>query len=202
MTASDPGLVRPPSQLRQLWLSRLRAFVREPGVIFWVFGFPLVMSVVLGLAFREKGPERFPVVLVEGDVASPGIGAALRASPLLAVTDAPAPSAEASLARAEALVLVRGGAPADVREALCPADSIVGAQTVAPERAAWEANGVGVVIDAAARIAGSEGQWAESFALRIGRRSCTGERRWHPELGSPEQRTADPEPGRDVSDQR
>lgn len=110
MSAPDPTFVRPPSQLRQLWLSRLRAFVREPGVIFWVFGFPLAMSVVLGLAFREKGPERFPVVVVEGGAAAAGLGKALRASPLLAVTDAPLPVAEASLARAEALVLVRAGA--------------------------------------------------------------------------------------------
>lgn len=110
MTTPEPTFVRPPSQLRQLWLSRLRAFLREPGVIFWVFGFPLVLSVILGLAFREKGPERFPVVVaMEGDGAA-RLAEALRASPLLAVTDALPATAEASLARAETLVLVRVGA--------------------------------------------------------------------------------------------
>ena len=110
MSAPDPTFVRPPSQWRELWLSRLRGFVREPGVLFWVFGFPLVLSVVLGLAFREKGPERFAVVLVEGGAGSADLGKALRASPLLAVTEAAPAAAEASLARAEALVLVRPGA--------------------------------------------------------------------------------------------
>jgi ABC-2 type transport system permease protein len=40
---------------------RLRLFYREPGAMFWTFGFPLVLSLVLGIAFRNRPPE--PVVV-------------------------------------------------------------------------------------------------------------------------------------------
>jgi ABC-2 type transport system permease protein len=45
----------------ELALSRFRLFYREPGTMFWTFGFPLVMSIVLGTAFRNRDPE--PVVV-------------------------------------------------------------------------------------------------------------------------------------------
>src|SRR5438034_10305384 len=45
----------------QLTLMRLREMAREPGVLFWIFGFPILISVGLGLAFRTRGPE--PVVV-------------------------------------------------------------------------------------------------------------------------------------------
>jgi ABC transporter DrrB family efflux protein len=47
--------------IRQLSLMRLRLFYREPGSMFWTFGFPLVLSLVLGIAFRNRLPE--PVVI-------------------------------------------------------------------------------------------------------------------------------------------
>ncbi|MBW7947569.1 MAG: ABC transporter permease [Sphingomonadaceae bacterium] len=45
----------------QLALARFRLFYREPGTMFWTFGFPLVVSIVLGIAFRNREPE--PVVV-------------------------------------------------------------------------------------------------------------------------------------------
>lgn len=47
--------------IRQLSLMRLRLLYREPGAMFWTFGFPLLLSLVLGIAFRSRGPE--PVVI-------------------------------------------------------------------------------------------------------------------------------------------
>src|SRR5436190_20992399 len=41
----------------QLFLARLREFYREPEVIFWVYGFPVLLAVGLGIAFRTKEPE-------------------------------------------------------------------------------------------------------------------------------------------------
>ena len=38
---------------RQLLLARFREFYREPIAIFWVYGFPLMIAVVLGMAFRS-----------------------------------------------------------------------------------------------------------------------------------------------------
>jgi ABC-type multidrug transport system permease subunit len=45
----------------QLTLMRFREMVREPGAVFWAFGFPILLSVALGIAFRVKGPD--PVVV-------------------------------------------------------------------------------------------------------------------------------------------
>ncbi len=47
--------------LWQLTLARLRSFYREPAAIFWVYGFPLLMVVALGVAFRNKPVERTAV---------------------------------------------------------------------------------------------------------------------------------------------
>jgi ABC-2 type transport system permease protein len=43
--------------LVQLIDARIREFMREPEVIFWVYGFPLVLAVGLGYAFSHKEPE-------------------------------------------------------------------------------------------------------------------------------------------------
>jgi ABC-2 type transport system permease protein len=47
--------------LGQLILARLREFYREPAAVFWVYGFPLVMAVALGLAFRENPEPQYHV---------------------------------------------------------------------------------------------------------------------------------------------
>jgi ABC-2 type transport system permease protein len=47
--------------IRQIALMRFRLFYREPGAMFWTFGFPLVLSFVLGIAFRNRGPD--PVMI-------------------------------------------------------------------------------------------------------------------------------------------
>jgi ABC transporter DrrB family efflux protein len=64
------------SPLGQLILARLREFYRRPEAIFWVYGFPLLMVVALGIAFRNK-----PVQQVKIDVQS-GQGSAFIASAL------------------------------------------------------------------------------------------------------------------------
>jgi ABC-2 type transport system permease protein len=50
----------------QLILARVREFYREPEVIFWVYGFPILLLVVLGLAF-SGGKPRPPAVDVQSD---------------------------------------------------------------------------------------------------------------------------------------
>lgn len=56
--------------LLELTKARLREFFREKGLIFWVFGFPILMAVGLGLAFRNRPPER-PLVAVIADRGHP-----------------------------------------------------------------------------------------------------------------------------------
>jgi ABC-type multidrug transport system permease subunit len=41
----------------QLILARIREFYREPEAVFWVYGFPLILAVVLGLAFSGSEPQ-------------------------------------------------------------------------------------------------------------------------------------------------
>jgi ABC-type multidrug transport system permease subunit len=40
--------------LFQLTLSRFRLFLREPEAIFWTFGFPILLAIGLGIAFRNR----------------------------------------------------------------------------------------------------------------------------------------------------
>ncbi len=49
------------SALGQLMLARLREFYREPAAVFWVYGFPILMVVALGIAFRNKPAETISV---------------------------------------------------------------------------------------------------------------------------------------------
>jgi ABC-2 type transport system permease protein len=43
--------------LVELTKTRLREFLREPAALFWVFGFPLLMAIGLGVAFRNRPPD-------------------------------------------------------------------------------------------------------------------------------------------------
>ncbi len=43
--------------LRELTFARVREFLREPEAIFWVYGFPILLAVGLGIAFRTRGEE-------------------------------------------------------------------------------------------------------------------------------------------------
>ncbi len=49
------------SPLVQLTRARVVEFLREPEAIFWVFLFPVLLAVALGVAFRNKPPEPLPV---------------------------------------------------------------------------------------------------------------------------------------------
>jgi ABC-2 type transport system permease protein len=46
--------------------ARIKQFLREPGALFWTFGFPLLITVALGIAFRNQGPTRIQVAVIEG----------------------------------------------------------------------------------------------------------------------------------------
>ena len=55
--------------LGQLIIARLREFYREPEAIFWVYGFPIVMVVLLGVAFRNKPVDQVRVDIVDNPLA-------------------------------------------------------------------------------------------------------------------------------------
>jgi ABC-2 type transport system permease protein len=62
---SEPAKDRRYWALGQLTLARIRGFYREPTAIFWVYGFPILMVVALGIAFRNKPVERITVDVQE-----------------------------------------------------------------------------------------------------------------------------------------
>lgn len=68
--------------LVEMTIIRLKEFLREPDAVFWVFAFPLLLTVALGYAFRENAPERIPVGIVEGPRAALQLEA-LQRSPAL-----------------------------------------------------------------------------------------------------------------------
>jgi ABC-type multidrug transport system permease subunit len=58
------------SPMWQLVIARLREFLREPEAVFWVYGFPIVMVVALGIAFRNKQVESITVDVVDNGVSA------------------------------------------------------------------------------------------------------------------------------------
>jgi ABC-type multidrug transport system permease subunit len=107
--------------LWQLTKARLKEFFREPAAIFWVYVFPLLLAVVLGMAFQNR-----PVEKVRVDVRSDGPGGptaaeqlrgVLAADPRLDVTVVDASAAANRLRTAKTdLVVVPATAPGAAAE--------------------------------------------------------------------------------------
>lgn len=66
--------------LKELILGRVREFIREPEAIFWTYGFPLILALGLGIAFRNQPVEKAYVDVQQGQQAE-AIRAALSADP-------------------------------------------------------------------------------------------------------------------------
>lgn len=67
---STPTAPAPPngrwSGFRHLLGTRMKELAREPEVVFWVFVFPLLLALGLGLAFRDKPPDTTRIAIVSG----------------------------------------------------------------------------------------------------------------------------------------
>jgi ABC-type polysaccharide/polyol phosphate export permease len=64
--------------LVQLTRVRYREFFREPEAVFWVFIFPVLLAAGLGIAFRNRAPERTAVAVVAADTSAEWLAGALR----------------------------------------------------------------------------------------------------------------------------
>jgi ABC-2 type transport system permease protein len=95
------------SPLLELTLTRIRAYVREPEALFWIFGFPMLMAVGLGIAFRDGGAAPEVVAVERGSVAERHLQA-LRDAPDLEVRSIPADSAARALRRGDVSVVLAG----------------------------------------------------------------------------------------------
>jgi ABC-type multidrug transport system permease subunit len=89
----------------ELTLTRLREFVREPEALFWTFGFPIVMTIVMAMAFPSRAARRTPVGIADGDAAA-SVRQALENAPGLTVVDLPAGGEARALREGIAHVIV------------------------------------------------------------------------------------------------
>ncbi|HEV7238956.1 MAG TPA: ABC transporter permease [Thermoanaerobaculia bacterium] len=96
------------SPLYELTIYRLKEFVREPDAVFWVLIFPLLLTLALGFAFREKPPDRIPVGVSEGPFAQRHL-TALKKSPALQPRLYPEREGREELRRGNISLLVDGG---------------------------------------------------------------------------------------------
>src|SRR2546423_2941099 len=62
LSRPERGFVR--SSMVQLTLVRFREFIREPEAVFWTFIFPILLAAGLGIAFRQRGPDKLPVGVI------------------------------------------------------------------------------------------------------------------------------------------
>ena len=53
------------SSLYQLTMVRFRLFLREPEAIFWIFIFPILLAMGLGIAFRNRPADVLPVATTD-----------------------------------------------------------------------------------------------------------------------------------------
>jgi ABC-type multidrug transport system permease subunit len=95
------------SPLRELVLTRIRSFLREPEALFWTFVFPILMAVGLGVAFREKPADRAIVGVQRGSVAEAYLPA-LRASPEIRVVILDDTAAARAVRKGDVAVLLAG----------------------------------------------------------------------------------------------
>jgi ABC-type multidrug transport system permease subunit len=72
--------------LVQLTRVRYREFFREPEAVFWVFVFPVLLAAGLGIAFRNRAPERTIIGVVDEGPAAAHIVEALRKDSNLVAT--------------------------------------------------------------------------------------------------------------------
>jgi ABC-type multidrug transport system permease subunit len=104
--------------LVELTLARLREFLREPEALFWVFAFPLLMALALGIAFRSERTQEVVVGLARGS----GDAAAesetlqrLRQTSGVRVREVPAEGVEPALRNGDVMLVVVPGVPPTYR---------------------------------------------------------------------------------------
>lgn len=88
------------SSLYQLTLVRFRLFLREPEAIFWIFFFPILLAVGLGIAFRNR-----PADVLQVGATTVQLAKALAADPGLTVETVNEPGGTHELATGQILLL-------------------------------------------------------------------------------------------------
>ena len=95
-------------------LSRLREFLREPEALFWAFGFPILISVAMAIAFPSREAASVLVGIDAGPAGAP-LRQALDGVDGIAVHELPADGQERALRDGDVHVLVTGTDPPTYR---------------------------------------------------------------------------------------
>jgi len=103
------------SSMVQLILVRFREFIREPEAVFWTFIFPILLAAGLGIAFRQRGPDKVQIGVVGTGAAAASVIEALKKDSTL-VVQAYADSAAARALRTGAIALLV--VPASVKDSV------------------------------------------------------------------------------------
>ena len=108
MTAEPAAAYTVRGPLAELTLARIRELTREPEAVFWVFVFPILLTAILGLAFRSRPPEALPVAVVAGPHANTDLAVLSTASDLKP-SILPEGEARQALARGRVVLVVSSG---------------------------------------------------------------------------------------------
>ena len=94
----------------QLTLVRFREFIREPEAVFWTFIFPILLAAGLGIAFRQRGPEKVQIGVVGSAAGAEAVINALKKDSTLVVETFDDSAAARALRTGRIAVLVVPGA--------------------------------------------------------------------------------------------
>jgi ABC-type multidrug transport system permease subunit len=97
------------SALGELTKWRVREFLREPEAVFWVFAFPVLLALALGIAFQNRDPEPVRVGVLAGPEAARTV-AALGGDPGVVAAVLEEPEASNQLRTGRVAILVLPGA--------------------------------------------------------------------------------------------
>ncbi|MBI5607737.1 MAG: ABC transporter permease [Deltaproteobacteria bacterium] len=100
--------------LWHLTMARIRTWMREPEVLFWSFGFPILLTIALGVAFRNR-PAEAVTVLVEAGPSAAQVAKALAEDKQLTVAIVDHGEAARQLRAGLAALSVRPEPPLTVR---------------------------------------------------------------------------------------
>ena len=93
-----------------LTVGRMRMAFREPSTVFWAFGFPIILSIALGIAFRNRPPDPVPVT-VEDSPAAAALSEALNKAPGLESKVLSREAAQYALRTGKTALVVVPGSP-------------------------------------------------------------------------------------------
>ena len=103
------------SPMVQLTLVRFREFIREPEAVFWTFIFPILLAAGLGIAFRQRGPDKVDIGVVSNGSESGTMESLKKDSTIVVHTFDDSAGAKALRTGKVALLVVPSPVPDSVR---------------------------------------------------------------------------------------